>query len=390
MRRLSGLSRMLGGATLAGLCLASPLNASGTAQDDKATIGLAAAKTDMTKASTTRSAAPLPAKPRGAELLVRLWPAYRDRFITPEGRVIDNGNGGISHSEGQGYAMVLAAAAQDRETFDRLWAWTSRELGVRPDGLSAWRWQADAKPNVTDTNNASDGDILIAWALGEAGIRWEEPRYTQAMQKITAAVFRQNVVGSRVGPVLLPGAVGFGAKEQPDGPIVNLSYWIFPAIDRLQKLDPAQDWAALRRSGLALLRESRFGPLKLPPEWLSVGAQRSAPAAQFERSFGYNAIRIPLYLAWSSRAATDHLLPYLTMWNQNENIGPFVIEIDDGKAREPLDAAGYKMVFALVQCVANNKPVPTELATRNNELYYPSTLGLLSLLAISERRPQCL
>lgn len=341
-------------------------------------------------ATTEKPAVAAPRSPRGAEILVKSWPDYRSRFVSPEGRVIDNANGGISHSEGQGYGMLLALAAQDRETFDRIWRWTQKALGGRPDALSAWRWEPGKSPNVTDMNNASDGDLLIAWALGEAGPRWEEPAYTEAMRRITKAIFAQNVIDSRVGPVLLPAATGFTAKDQPDGPIVNLSYWIFPAIDRLQELDPGQDWAALRRSGFALLREAPTGPLGVPPEWLAVGEKRAAPAERFERQFGYNAVRIPLYLAWSHRSPPELLRPFLTMWNRDANIGPFVIDIENGLAQQPLDAAGYRMIFALVQCVALRRPVQTELATAPNDLYYPATLGLLSTLAISERRPQCL
>jgi endoglucanase len=351
----------------------------------------ARAETGTVRLATATKPQPVRATgPRGAELFARRWPDYRARFISPEGRVIDNANGDISHSEGQGYGMLLAVAAQDRETFDLLWKWTQSALGGRADALSAWRWDPASTPNVTDTNNASDGDMLIAWALGEAGVRWNEKSYTEAMRRITKAIFAQNVITTRVGPTLLPGAVGFGAADQPDGPVVNMSYWIFPAIDRLQELDPANDWAALRRSGLALMREAPTGPLSIPSEWLSVGQKRAAPAAKFERVFGYNAVRIPLYLAWSSRASSEHLRPFLTMWNQDVDIGPFVIEIDSGKAREGLAAPGYRMIFALVQCIANRKPVPPALAVGVNEHYYPATLGLLSTLAISERRPQCL
>jgi len=330
------------------------------------------------------------ASPRAAAMLAMAWPGYRQAFIQPEGRVVDTGNHGISHSEGQGYAMVLAVAAQDRETFARLWDWTSRELYIRPDGLAAWRWDPAQTPRVTDRNNASDGDLLIAWALGEAGLRWDVPEYTQAMLKITAALFSHTVIESRVGPVLLPGVEGFDARSQPDGPVVNLSYWIFPAIDRLEVLSPAQDWAGLRRSGLSLLRTSRFGPLRIPPEWLAIGARQSQPAAKFERRFSYNAVRIPLYLAWSSRAPVDQLRPFVTMWNAAQDIGPFIIDIDDGKASGSFDAPGYRMIFALAQCISSAKPVPYALATGKNDLYYPATLSLLSMLAISERRPLCL
>ena len=38
------------------------------------------------------------------------WRDYTSRHMTPEGAVIDDANEGISHSEGQGYGMVLAVA----------------------------------------------------------------------------------------------------------------------------------------------------------------------------------------------------------------------------------------------------------------------------------------
>ena len=47
-----------------------------------------------------------------------LWAAYAKRFVTDEGRVIDRENGNASHTEGQGYGMLLAEAAGDRARFD--------------------------------------------------------------------------------------------------------------------------------------------------------------------------------------------------------------------------------------------------------------------------------
>ena len=34
------------------------------------------------------------------------WKVYQQRHILPDGRVVDDGNGGVSHSEGQGYALL--------------------------------------------------------------------------------------------------------------------------------------------------------------------------------------------------------------------------------------------------------------------------------------------
>ncbi len=86
------------------------------------------------------------------------WAQYKAKFVI-DGRVVDNVNR-ITHSEGQGYAMLIAVRASDRTTFDQIWRWTQRELYVRSDGLASWKWEEAAKPHVTDPNNATDGAIL--------------------------------------------------------------------------------------------------------------------------------------------------------------------------------------------------------------------------------------
>ena len=68
------------------------------------------------------------------------WTAWKARFVTDAGRVVDTGNQGISHSEGQGFGMLLAVAANDRPTFERIWGWTRANRMVRDDQLLAWRW----------------------------------------------------------------------------------------------------------------------------------------------------------------------------------------------------------------------------------------------------------
>src|SRR4051794_1608081 len=160
----------------------------------------------------------------GALKAPELWQAYKTAFVSDGGRVVDNANGNVSHSEGQGYGMLLAVAADDREAFDAIWSWTRAQSMLREDGLAAWRWNPDASPHVGDRNNATDGDLLIAWALAEAGERWRAPAYPPASLAISQALAAAVVADSPFGPVLMPGAAGFGAKERSDGPVLNLSY----------------------------------------------------------------------------------------------------------------------------------------------------------------------
>ncbi|MGR3269957.1 glycosyl hydrolase family 8 [Thalassococcus profundi] len=70
------------------------------------------------------------------------WQGWRDRFLSDDGRVIDDENGRISHSEGQGFGALLAQAHGDREAFELIEDWTRRNLLVRQDSLMGWRWNA--------------------------------------------------------------------------------------------------------------------------------------------------------------------------------------------------------------------------------------------------------
>ena len=167
--------------------------AGGVALSVLTTMGSANAMTDATVTASLGGASALSGTLTSD---LGLYQTYLQRFVTPDGRVIDNVNGNITHTESQGYGMLLAVAAGDRETFDRIWTFTETNLYVRPDGLASWKWspeggKADAETGqVADPNNASDGDLLIAWALAEAAAAGWNPDYAQRADKIIDALSR--------------------------------------------------------------------------------------------------------------------------------------------------------------------------------------------------------
>lgn len=317
------------------------------------------------------------------------WRSYADRFIAADGRVVDNANGGVSHSEGQGYGLLLAARAGDAERFDRLWRWTAAHLMIRPDGLAAWKWDP-AAGKVTDTNNATDGDILLAWALADGAQRFGRPDYRAAAERIARAVGAVLVRPTPSGPILLPGAKGFGEHEQPDGPVINLSYWVYPAFAALKQLDPGTDWDGLHRRGLAILEASRFGPYGLPTEWESLAEKAPRPARSFPAEFGYNAVRIPLYLALDGgEPARKALRRFAGLWAEVDS-AVHLLDVKAASITPPLNAPGYDLVFALARCAAAGQVIPPEMISTRGTLYYPETLRLLSVAALQERLPACL
>ncbi|KAB1074001.1 glycosyl hydrolase family 8 [Methylobacterium planeticum] len=319
------------------------------------------------------------------------WRSYRGRFITEQGRVVDTANGLISHSEGQGYGMLLAVAAGDRPAFERIWGWARANLMVRSDELLAWRWAPDRRPGVADMNNATDGDILVAWALTEAAEAWGEPAYRTAARRIAVEFGRKTLLFKDPhGALILPAVSGFSARERSDGPLVNLSYWVFPAFQRLSIVAPEYDWAALLRSGVSLLRQSRFGPSSLPTEWISV-KEAPRPADGFPALFSYNAIRVPLYLAWAGVGRPEDLAPFRTLWGGIDRERLPIVDTADGRPVEWLTEPGYAALSALTACAAANTPLPEGFETvQDNQNYYPSTLHLLALIAARMRYPACL
>jgi endo-1,4-beta-D-glucanase Y len=317
------------------------------------------------------------------------WSAYKKRFVRA-GRVIDDVNR-ISHSEGQGYAMLIAVKAGDRAGFDQIWQWTKRELYIDASGLAAWKWDERSVPNVTDKNNASDGDILIAWALIEAGETWQGADYKEAARGIVAALGRANTTStSSVGRTLIPGRIGFSPDDHPDGQVLNLSYWVFPAFERFMTLEPETDWTAIQETGLKLLRESRFGPLRLPADWIAVGSSPPSPAKAFPTKFSYNAIRIPLYLVWAKIAQPDLLRPFVGLWNERLDLGPFEVDLSSGSALQTFGGAGFKAVVASVKCALHREKLHPSLRKVEPDTYYSTTLHILSLIALQERYPECL
>ncbi|HEX3063507.1 MAG TPA: glycosyl hydrolase family 8 [Usitatibacter sp.] len=309
------------------------------------------------------------------------WERFKQSFVDPDGRVVDAVQGGISHSEGQGFAMLFAVHHGDRDAFERLWRWTRRNLQVRDDALLAWRWEPQR--GVTDRNDATDGDLLVAWALWRAAAAWERPEYATEARRIARDVRTRAMRRGTHGLVLLPGLEGF---DKPDGAVLNLSYWVFPALAELDRADPAPEWAEVSRNGLEILGYSYFGRWGLPPDWLKLG-DRVAPAGPSPQRFGYDAVRIPLYLLWSGLDTDARMKPYRDFWGTYRDARelPAFTNLGDDSVDSRGAAAGIRAVAQWVLA----RPAPAAEALpllETGDTYYSAVLLLLCKMALRERQ----
>jgi endoglucanase len=297
------------------------------------------------------------------------WRLYKQRFLDRSGRIVDTGNGGISHSEGQGYGMVLAVLSEDREAFAAMLRWVDATLGGQYGGLYAWRYDPRSANPVSDPNNASDGDILIAWALALAGERWKIADYSRRSAELRAAVRRENVVERFGRQLLLPGKTGFVNGNEVT---VNPSYYVWPALDMFARLDGKAAWGGVIASGEALLRQARFGPLKLPSDWVAVtGPAAVAPARDKPPRFGFDAIRVGLYAAMGGRTALtgDIAAWWRAVLAQRRPVPAWIDVVTGEEAPYAVSSGGAAIVARLT-----GSPAPTQLDTD----YFAASLQMLA------------
>ncbi|MFN2343252.1 MAG: glycosyl hydrolase family 8, partial [Desulfonatronovibrio sp.] len=189
------------------------------------------------------------------------WNVFKARFLTSDGRIIDRFQNNISHSEGQGYAMIMAALCNEPDIFDSLWKWTRDNLQVRrTDSLLVWSWgeRFPEQWTVLDYNNATDGDILVAWALLLGAEQWPDSSYNTEALKLIKSI--RNLLGiERHGRLmLLPGYQGF---IEADTIRLNPSYFIFSAFEAFAQEDDQDFWNTVRDDSLDLLKSSLIPPL---------------------------------------------------------------------------------------------------------------------------------
>jgi endoglucanase len=298
--------------------------------------------------AVTAACNPAGSQGRAQQVTDSFWMLWRDRFVAPEGRVVDTGNGRISHSEGQSYGMILALRAGDRDAFERIAKWTQDTLGREDMALHSWRYDPRQPVAVSDPNNATDGDIVIAWALALAGKRWGQAGWLERAAQIRAAIRKECVVSRFDRTLLLPGVTGFAETGQVT---LNPSYFVWPALDQFAKADGAAVWAPVIRDAEAITRLAHFGPRQLPADWVVVtGKNEVLPAPGKPPRFGYDAIRIPLYAAVGGRTAL--VQPVAAWWRsclaQNRAIPAWVDVVTGEEANYALSSGGAAIAARLI------------------------------------------
>ncbi|MCC5985404.1 MAG: glycosyl hydrolase family 5 [Rhodobacteraceae bacterium] len=357
----------------------------------------------MNRRHFLRAAAALPLLVAGGGALARslggvdlsqqaaaLWEAWKEVHLTPDGRVVDAFQNNASHSEGQGYGMLLATEFDDHGAFRRMFDWTEMNLAQRGDGLLSWRWLPGQANPVPDPNNATDGDLFYAWALVRATRRWSEPHFmTRAISMAQAlaenCIVRDPARAERT--LLLPAVHGFTREGSVT---INPSYYMPLAMREVAAATGVSAIQTCAQDGEALLSE--IAARGLPPDWIDLGEDGWAPSGFLPSHTGYEAMRVPLFLIWSGQSGHPAVRQMASVYERTAGNGqpvPTVLDPETGSVLDTSPDPGYRALAGLTRCARYGGPGAEIPPFQPRQPYYPATLQLFAMIAANEVLSEC-
>ena len=257
---------------------------------------------------------------------------------------------------------------------------------------------------ILDYNNATDGDILIAWGLLKGARLWKNKDWGLEAGDILKSVGNHLVILGHEKLILLPGYYGFTGKDILK---INPGYFIFPAFkdfagdDSLslnlsfknngnsEKELNKNLWEKIYGDSLAMVKQALLTELVLPPDWFIMddrGEIHCDPDNMEKCVFGFEAIRIPLYLAMAGdREGLGFFSTYLSFYDKlsylpmSADLASKQISINDA-------SAGFHAIMALCAGILGNNASADSLMKKARQKikqeiddYYSNTLYLLAL-----------
>ena len=165
---------------------------------------------------------------------------------------------------------------------------------LAPFGMLISKWAALVA--VIDANPASDADLWLAYAMGEAGRLWNERRYSALSSLVSARVLREESAElPGLGLCLLPGPKGFVLADGRWR--LNASYSPPQLLQWLARYADHPEWKRVAETTPRLIAGA--APKGFAADWMLYDARQGflpdldGPA---KTSGGYNAIRVYLWV----------------------------------------------------------------------------------------------
>lgn len=322
------------------------------------------------------------------------WETFKTSSISAEGRVIDRSSDDQrTTSEGQAYAMFFALVANDRATFDKLLRWS--EFNQSQDDLTshlpAWNWGKNEQGSWggLDANSASDADLWMAYALGEAGRLWTERRYVALSSLLADKILASETLDvPKLGLVLLPGAAGF--TPTPTRVRLNPSYVPLQLLHWFTAHSKDPRWAALLQSSEQIIIKS--APKGYAADWVIYDYDQGfMPDPDAEKGLvgSYDAIRVYLWAGMMNRDHTERgtllkALKPMAQLVENHGAPPESVQVLTGEAYNTGSSGFSAAMIPFLQSAGYNRAADAQQQRLEAEpiaedSYYDQVLGLYAL-----------
>ena len=115
------------------------------------------------------------------------------------GYITDTGNNDV-RTEGMSYAMMVCVQMDEKEKFDRIWAWTKKYMWIAEGwGQGYFKWSCSLDGTVRGQGPAPDGEEYFAMALFFASHRWGDGEGIYNYSEEAKAILRATLHNGEAG-----------------------------------------------------------------------------------------------------------------------------------------------------------------------------------------------
>jgi endo-1,4-beta-D-glucanase Y len=138
--------------------------------------------------------------------------------------------------------------------------------------------------------------------------------------------------------------------------------------------------------GMSLLQAARFGRWQLPPDWLSVPLNDGplAVAAGWPPLCSYDAIRVPLNLAWAQTLPPAISQSFGSFWTTAAPYQPAWANLETDSVSPYAASGGLVAVRSVTMAAEPQMGLPALPSVQQCTDYYSASLTLLSRIAWAE------
>lgn len=231
-----------------------------------------------------------------------------------------------SLSESQGYGMVFTTLAGKQSDYDKLLLFFQKHQ-YSDTGLMAWK--INMSSGTAEDNDATDGDLWIAYSLFKAYDRWGDKSYLRAGKTLASDILKYDYNSETkmltTGNWVTSGSTAYYVVRTSD---------ILPAFfTEINKYADDSRWSEINVSSLKIAQQvSAANDSGLFPDVViykdgQTTLPKTSPLDGSSNYYSYNACRVPLNLAMTS----------------DSNYHKVLLKMLDFFAKQSTIYAGYQM-----------------------------------------------